>query len=136
MANLPKFMHHVFSDRKIIDLQTTSVQELTTLPALQVYKAKVRETGQSVAVKVQRPSVREAIALDIYIMRYLVGRFGILRKLNSDLPSLLDEWAGSLFRELDYRREARNGTKFQELYSHLEVSLSFFSASKVDAGFR
>ncbi len=90
---------------------------------LQVYKATVRSTGQLVAVKVQRPSVRESIALDIFIMRYLVGRIGILRKLNSDLPSLLDEWAGSLFRELDYRREARNGTKFQELYSHLEVSL-------------
>ena len=88
---------------------------------LQVYKAKVRKTGQVVAVKVQRPNVRESIALDVFIMRYLVGRFGILRKLNSDLPSLLDEWAGSLFRELDYRREARNGTKFQELYSHLEV---------------
>ena len=90
---------------------------------LQVYKARVRETGQAVAVKVQRPMVRESIALDIFIMRYLVGRIGILRKLNSDLPSLLDEWAGSLFRELDYRREAVNGTKFQELYSHLEVGV-------------
>ena len=90
----------------------------------------MRETGQSVAVKVQRPSVRESIALDVYIMRYLVGRFGILRKLNSDLPSLLDEWAGSLFSELDYRREAQNGTKFQELYSHLEVSLSCYAPVK------
>ena len=74
-----------------------------------------------VAVKVQRPGVRKAIALDIYIMRYLVGRFGVWRKLNSDLPSLLDEWAASLFRELDYRREARNGTKFKQLYARLEV---------------
>ena len=48
-------------------------------------------------------------------------RFGVLRKLNSDLPGLLDEWAGSLFRELDYRKEAANGTKFKELYSHLDV---------------
>ncbi len=31
----------------------------------------------------------------------------------SDLPALLDEWAGSLFRELDYRREAANGTRFK-----------------------
>lgn len=74
------------------------------------------------AVKVQRPGVREAIALDVFIMRFLVGRFGAWRRLNSDLASLLDEWAGSLFRELDYRREAANGTKFRQLYSHLEVS--------------
>ena len=86
-----------------------------------MYKARVRKTGRVVAVKVQRPGVRKAIALDIYIMRYLVGRFGVWRKLNSDLPSLLDEWAASLFRELDYRREARNGTKFKQLYARLEV---------------
>jgi predicted unusual protein kinase regulating ubiquinone biosynthesis (AarF/ABC1/UbiB family) len=44
------------------------------------------------------------------------------RKFNSDLPALLDEWAGSLFRELDYRHEAANGVRFRELYGHLEVS--------------
>ena len=42
-------------------------------------------------------------------------------QLNSDLPSLLDEWATSLFRELDYRREARNGLRFQEQYKHLQA---------------
>lgn len=91
---------------------------------MQVYKAKIRRTGRLVAVKVQRPHVRESVALDIFIMRWIVGKIGIARKLNSDLPSLLDEWAGSLFRELDYRREARNGAKFKELYSHLQVCLS------------
>lgn len=90
---------------------------------LQVYKAKVRSSGRWVAVKVQRPGVRESIALDVYIIRYLAGQIGRLRKLNSDLPSLLDEWAESLFRELDYRREAQNGTLFRQLYSHLEVSI-------------
>ena len=73
------------------------------------------------AVKVQRPNVRESIALDVYIMRYIAAQLGALRKLNSDLPSLLDEWATSLFRELDYRREAQNGKLFKELYAHLEV---------------
>ena len=31
------------------------------------------------------------------------------------------QWAESLFRELDYRREARNGIRFKELYGDLEV---------------
>ena len=31
------------------------------------------------------------------------------------------QWAESLFRELDYRREARNGIRFRELYGDLEV---------------
>lgn len=46
------------------------------------------------------------------------------RKVNSDLPGLLDEWATSLFRELDYVREARNGVRFKKLYGELEVSCS------------
>ncbi len=31
------------------------------------------------------------------------------------------QWAGSLFRELDYTKEAANGVRFRELYSRLEV---------------
>lgn len=38
------------------------------------------------------------------------------------------QWAGSLFRELDYTKEAANGVRFRELYSRLEVAplTSFF----------
>jgi len=43
------------------------------------------------------------------------------RRFNTDLPGLLDEWAASLFRELDYRHEAANGVRFRELYGHMEV---------------
>ncbi len=38
----------------------------------------------------------------------------------SNLPALLDEWAGSLFRELDYRQEADNGARFKALYGALD----------------
>ena len=50
------------------------------------------------------------------------GKVKAYRKVNSDLPALLDEWATSLFRELDYVREARNGVRFKKLYGELEVS--------------
>ena len=43
------------------------------------------------AVKVQRPGVRQSIALDIHVLRGLAGAFGRWRRLNSDLPGLLDE---------------------------------------------
>ena len=42
--------------------------------------------------------------------------------MNSDLPALLDEWATSLFKELDYVREAQNGVRFKKLYGDLDVS--------------
>lgn len=98
---------------------------LATLPTAaaslgQVYRGVLRQGGQQVAVKVQRPGVRESIALDIYILRYLAGEVKTLRRLNSDLPALLDEWATSLFHELDYVREAQNGVRFKKLYGELE----------------
>ncbi len=49
------------------------------------------------------------------------GEVKTLRRLNSDLPALLDEWATSLFHELDYVREAQNGVRFKRLYGELEV---------------
>ena len=47
----------------------------------------------------------------------------------SDLPSLLDEWATSLFRELDYNREAQNGMRFKQLFGDLEVGQPLCPAS-------
>ena len=42
-------------------------------------------------MKVQRPDVRESIALDVHILRFAAGWFAKWRRLNSDLPALLDE---------------------------------------------
>ncbi|XP_062184227.1 uncharacterized aarF domain-containing protein kinase At1g71810, chloroplastic isoform X3 [Phragmites australis] len=82
----------------------------------QVYQARLLSNGKLVAVKVQRPGVQAAISLDIFILRFLAGFARKAAKLNTDLPAVLDEWASSLFREMDYRAEARNGLKFRELY--------------------
>ncbi|BAF15950.1 uncharacterized aarF domain-containing protein kinase At1g71810, chloroplastic [Oryza sativa Japonica Group] len=82
----------------------------------QVYQARLRSNRKVVAVKVQRPGVQAAISLDIYILRFLAGVARKAGKLNTDLQAVLDEWASSLFREMDYRAEARSGLKFRELY--------------------
>ncbi|CAN6269451.1 unnamed protein product [Urochloa humidicola] len=73
----------------------------------QVYQARLRSNGKVVAVKVQRPGVQAA---------FLASLARKAAKLNTDLPAVLDEWASSLFREMDYREEARNGLKFRELF--------------------
>ncbi|PIN25287.1 putative unusual protein kinase [Handroanthus impetiginosus] len=86
----------------------------------QVYKARLRSSGKVVAVKVQRPGVRAAISLDILILRYLAGIIRRAGKFNTDLQSVVDEWASSLFREMDYRREADNGVKFRLLYGSIQ----------------
>lgn len=68
----------------------TTVNEYHSL-CLQVYRARLRDGGREVAVKVQRPGVKESIALDIYILRSLAVVIRQWRKINSDLGEILDE---------------------------------------------
>ncbi|MEW5308317.1 MAG: hypothetical protein WDW38_000286 [Sanguina aurantia] len=97
---------------------------LSTVPVAaaslgQVYRGRLVEGGQEVAVKVQRPGVYEQIALDVYILRGLAKAIRSWRKVNTDLPALVDEWAGSLFRELDYRQEGANAANFKRMFARL-----------------
>lgn len=97
-----------------------SPQPLAAASLGQVYKATLRSDGTPVAIKVQRPGVAASIALDVFILRKIAIVVRQWRKLNTDLPALLDGWATSLFTELDYKHEAANGKRFKELYGELE----------------
>ena len=79
----------------------------------------VLKSGQAVAVKVQRPGLREQITLDLYIVRniaaWLNSNIGLIR---SDLVALIDELGKRVFEEMDYLNEAGNAEKFRDLHSH------------------
>lgn len=51
----------------------------------QVYQARLRPSGEAVAVKVQRPGVRAAMALDLFILRKMVDYARVFLRLNTDL---------------------------------------------------
>ena len=83
----------------------------------QVYKATLKSTGETVAVKVQRPGVLETVSLDLFLFRTLgslVKLFpqGISSRL--DVVGLLDEFAFRFYQELDYINECANGEKIRE----------------------
>jgi ubiquinone biosynthesis protein len=75
----------------------------------QVHEATMKD-GRHVAVKVQRPGLKEIISTDIAALTYLVRMgerlFPSLRAL--DLPVVVGELANSLHRETDFNREARS----------------------------
>lgn len=76
----------------------------------QVHYARLRGSGEPVVVKVQRPGIKAKIALDIEIMRYLARK---LEHVNETMArcrpvQVVEEFAYSLNRELDYRVEAGN----------------------------
>ncbi|KAH7416531.1 hypothetical protein KP509_14G095700 [Ceratopteris richardii] len=80
----------------------------------QVYKGRLKENGDLVAVKVQRPFVLETVTIDLYIIRKLGVFLRRFPQIATDVVGLVDEWASRFFEELDYVNEGENGTKFAE----------------------
>jgi len=103
----------------------------------QIHKAKMRD-GREVAVKVQRPGVREQILQDLEIFAG-VAEFYVLhtdlgRKYEFDV--MVDEFRKSLLGELDYRQEAQNLETLRRNVSEFELivvpyAVDAYTTSKV-----
>jgi predicted unusual protein kinase regulating ubiquinone biosynthesis (AarF/ABC1/UbiB family) len=84
----------------------------------QVHRGVIKG-GQRVAVKVQRPGLREQITLDLYIVRNIAAWLNRrVRLIRSDLVALIDELGTRVFEEMDYLNEAANAERFGALHSH------------------
>ncbi|MEW5308834.1 MAG: hypothetical protein WDW38_000764 [Sanguina aurantia] len=93
-----------------------SLQPVAAASLGQVYKGTLF-TGETVAVKVQRPSIGDSIAVDMLLLRRLMGVVDRnVPQISQPLVPLVDEFAGRLFGELDYLMEGKNAEKFQALY--------------------
>lgn len=89
----------------------------------QVYRCRLRTSGEWVAVKVQRPDMLRAVSLDIYLLRkymhaveYTKRSLTMLGLMNQPVAydvQLLDTFAGASYKELDYREEARSQKLFR-----------------------
>lgn len=75
----------------------------------QVHRAVLRG-GRQVAVKVQRPGIRERVIKDLDALDEVAGVFDRFSRGAShvDAQPLLEEFRKTLMAELDYREEARN----------------------------
>ncbi|MGB3137336.1 MAG: AarF/UbiB family protein, partial [Nodosilinea sp.] len=79
----------------------------------QVYRGRLF-SGEEVAVKVQRPSLRPVLCRDLYLMRWAASWLGLFLPLNlgHDLTLIVDEFGTKLFEEIDYINEGRNAERF------------------------
>ncbi|KAK9160339.1 hypothetical protein Syun_006680 [Stephania yunnanensis] len=94
--------------------------ELTSSPIAaaslgQVYKGRLKENGDLVAIKVQRPYVLETVTIDLFIIRNLGLILRKFPQISVDVVGLVDEWAARFFEELDYVNEGENGMLFAEM---------------------
>jgi predicted unusual protein kinase regulating ubiquinone biosynthesis (AarF/ABC1/UbiB family) len=80
----------------------------------QVYRARLH-TGEEVAVKVQRPNLRETVGFDIAVLRRItrwLSRFPEVNR-NADWDGMLGEFRETIFEEMDYAREGQNADRFR-----------------------
>jgi len=90
----------------------------------QVYRCRLRGSGQQVALKVQRPDMIRAVSLDLYLLRcvmhavewfkknILTGILGAADRSSFDVK-LLDTFANASYKELDYVHEGNNLERFR-----------------------
>lgn len=80
----------------------------------QVYKARLRENGEYVAVKIQRPNLHKPIKADIEIIGWLARQ--LHEKVEElrpfDLPDIVAETGKGILQELDFTIECRNAEQF------------------------
>jgi ubiquinone biosynthesis protein len=76
-----------------------------------VHRAAMRD-GRRVAVKVQRPDIRERVAEDLEALEDIAEFLDDHTEMGKryEFRKILDEFRRSLLRELDYRQEAQNLT--------------------------
>lgn len=125
-------------DGNIEDLfEDFSKEPLATASIGQVHEAKLN-TGERVAIKIQKDGIAEKIDLDIRIMKYIAEKAdrynSDLKKIN--LPGIMEEFDRSIHKEIDYNNELMNMKRIEgnfELDEHIHVPISYseYCTSKV-----
>jgi ubiquinone biosynthesis protein len=83
----------------------------------QVYRARLREGGAWVAIKVQRPDIRPIVEIDLeFIAWFARALHDALEEYRPyDLPAVMEQTRAGLMREMDFTIEASNSEIFNSL---------------------
>lgn len=87
----------------------------------QAYRAVLKD-GRDVVVKVQRPGLPNIIAADVQILAAVADEVMTYPSLcrHTDWPGVVDEFARTIFEEIDYIREGRNADRFRHNFRNIE----------------
>ena len=109
-SELGKPVEEVFS---ILERKCTAAASLG-----QVHKAVLASTGETVAVKIQRPNSDQLVRMDLSALKFviwIITRF-VDKNHFVDLMGVYHEFKRTVYEELDYVREAANARRFKEMF--------------------
>jgi predicted unusual protein kinase regulating ubiquinone biosynthesis (AarF/ABC1/UbiB family) len=84
----------------------------------QVHKAVLASTGETVAVKIQRPNNDQLVRMDLSTLKFVIWIITRFVDVNGfiDLMGVYHEFKRTIYEEIDYVREAANARRFKEMF--------------------
>ena len=94
-------------------------QKATAAASLgQVHKAILASTGETVAIKVQRPNIEQLVRMDLSTLKFVIwviNRFVDTREF-IDLMGFYREFRRTVYEEIDFVTEAANAKRFKDMF--------------------
>jgi aarF domain-containing kinase len=109
-----------FGAEKAAHLIDIEPKQLASASIAQVHTAKLRD-GTPVVIKVQRPGIIPRCMADMKIMRFMAKQLSKIKR-DAELANpvgVIDDFTATLTEELDFRREAENLDKFNDIMREL-----------------
>jgi predicted unusual protein kinase regulating ubiquinone biosynthesis (AarF/ABC1/UbiB family) len=102
-----------------IDREPLAAASLGQAHAARLLPDDENPEGTAVVVKIRRPGIETLVATDLAALRIVARwfmRYKPIRK-RADVPALMEEFAETLWEELDYTSEADNVERFGDMYA-------------------
>ncbi len=106
----------------------------------QTHRARLQLDGhpQAVVLKIQRPDIEHLVATDLEALRVVarwIMRYRPIRR-RANTPALMEEFARTLWEELDYHAEAEHARRFQAMFAadpgvHIPHVYTAYSTARV-----
>ena len=84
----------------------------------QTHRARLLDSAEPVVIKVQRPDIDRIVNTDLAALRVVarwVMRYKPIRR-RANVPALMEEFARTMWEELDYKAEVANGMRFAAMF--------------------
>src|SRR5437879_2140079 len=111
-SELGKPVEEVFS---LLERKCTAAASLG-----QVHKAILASTGETVAVKIQRPYNDQLVRMDLSALKFVIWLITRFVNVNDfiDLMGVYHEFERTVYEEIDYVGEAANAKRFKEMFKN------------------